>query len=108
MKLVIDGDAAAGTIQLGGSIIHTAIERPARRADLAPASASAPCSICSHPGQARDDLIFSDGSLASDGTIDDSVAGRGKGVWTADNGSVAATFSWSTIRKPSHPGSVES
>ncbi len=36
--------------------------------------------------------IFSDGSLASDGTIDDSVAGRGKGVWTADNGSVAATY----------------
>ena len=36
--------------------------------------------------------IFSDGSLASDGTIDNSVGGRGKGVWTADNQNVAATY----------------
>ena len=36
--------------------------------------------------------IFSDGSLASDGTIDSSVGGRGKGVWTADNQNVAATY----------------
>ena len=36
--------------------------------------------------------VFSDGSLASNGMIDDSAAGRGKGVWTADNQSVAATY----------------
>jgi len=36
--------------------------------------------------------VFSDGSLASDGTIDESTAGRGKGVWTADNQNVAATY----------------
>ena len=36
--------------------------------------------------------VFSDGSLASDGTIDNSVGGRGKGVWTADNQNVAATY----------------
>jgi hypothetical protein len=36
--------------------------------------------------------VFSDGSLASDGTIDSSVGGRGKGVWTADNANVAATY----------------
>ena len=36
--------------------------------------------------------VFSDGSLASDGTIDNSVAGRDKGVWTADNQNVAATY----------------
>jgi hypothetical protein len=36
--------------------------------------------------------VFSDGSLASSGMIDSSVGGRGKGVWTADNGSVAATY----------------
>jgi hypothetical protein len=36
--------------------------------------------------------VFSDGSLASDGTIDSSTGGRGKGVWTADNQNVAATY----------------
>ncbi len=36
--------------------------------------------------------IFSDGSLASNGMIDNSVGGRGKGVWTADNQNVAATY----------------
>jgi hypothetical protein len=36
--------------------------------------------------------VFSDGSLASNGMIDNSVGGRGKGVWTADNQSVAATY----------------
>ena len=29
--------------------------------------------------------VFSDGSLASNGRIDDSVGGRGKGEWTGDN-----------------------
>jgi hypothetical protein len=36
--------------------------------------------------------IFSDGSVASNGRIDDSVAGRGKGEWTGDNQSTAASF----------------
>ena len=36
--------------------------------------------------------VFSDGSLASNGMIDSSIGGRGKGVWTADNQNVAATY----------------
>jgi hypothetical protein len=36
--------------------------------------------------------VFSDGSLASSGMIDDSAAGRGKCVWTADNQNVAASY----------------
>jgi len=36
--------------------------------------------------------VFSDGSLSSNGTIDDSLDGRGKGVWTGDNSSTAASF----------------
>src|SRR5579863_455198 len=36
--------------------------------------------------------VFTDGSLASNGMIDSSVGGRGKGVWTADNQNVAATY----------------
>ncbi len=43
--------------------------------------------------------VFSDGSLASNGTPDDSapqgnneLGGRGKGEWTGDNSSTAASF----------------
>jgi hypothetical protein len=43
--------------------------------------------------------VFSDGSVASNGTIDntpetgaDDPGGRGKGVWTGDNSSTAASF----------------
>jgi hypothetical protein len=36
--------------------------------------------------------VFSDGSLSSNGMIDNSAAGRGKGVWTGDNQSTAAAF----------------
>ena len=36
--------------------------------------------------------VFSDGSLSSNGTIDNSTEGRGKGEWTSDNSSVAAGF----------------
>jgi len=36
--------------------------------------------------------VYSDGSVASNGTIDNSIDGRGKGVWTGDNSSTAAPF----------------
>jgi hypothetical protein len=36
--------------------------------------------------------VFSDGSLSSNGMIDNSVNGRGKGVWTGDNQATAASF----------------
>jgi hypothetical protein len=36
--------------------------------------------------------VFSDGSLSSNGMVDDSVGGRGKGQWTGDNQQTAAAF----------------
>jgi hypothetical protein len=36
--------------------------------------------------------VFSDGSVFSNGTTDDTQAGGGKGVWTGDNSSTAASF----------------
>ncbi|MDX1507881.1 MAG: hypothetical protein R3358_06355, partial [Woeseiaceae bacterium] len=36
--------------------------------------------------------VFSDGSLSSNGTIDNSQDGRGKGEWTSDNSSTAGSF----------------
>jgi hypothetical protein len=36
--------------------------------------------------------VFSDGSVSSNGRIDDSEGGRGKGEWTGDNQQTAASF----------------
>jgi hypothetical protein len=36
--------------------------------------------------------VYSDGSLSSDGSIDNTVNGRGKGEWTSDNQTTAASF----------------
>jgi hypothetical protein len=36
--------------------------------------------------------VFSDGSLSSNGMVDTSVNGRGKGQWTGDNQQTAASF----------------
>jgi hypothetical protein len=36
--------------------------------------------------------VFSDGSLSSNGRVDDSAGGRGKGEWTGDNQQTAASF----------------
>jgi hypothetical protein len=36
--------------------------------------------------------VFSDGSLSSNGVIDNSQAGRGKGEWTSDTQDTAAAF----------------
>jgi hypothetical protein len=36
--------------------------------------------------------VFSDGSLSSSGTIDNSANGRGKGEWTSDNQDTASAF----------------
>lgn len=42
--------------------------------------------------------VYSDGSLSSNGVIDDSVDGRGKGEWTSDNQQTAAT--WFLVYNP--------
>ncbi|HTV02341.1 MAG TPA: hypothetical protein VMF13_17470 [Luteitalea sp.] len=93
MKLVIDGDAAAGTIQLGGFDYHTGERATGEGRDF---DAGQCIGACLQYAAAKNKpvmiYIFSDGSLASDGTIDDSTGGRGKGVWTADNQNVAATY----------------
>ena len=36
--------------------------------------------------------VFSDGSLSATGQVDNTVDGRGKGEWTSDNQSTAASF----------------
>src|ERR1700691_4201887 len=93
MKLVIDGDAAAGTIELDGFDYHTGERATGETRDFSAGQCIGAClEYAARVGTAVMIYVFSDGSLFSNGMIDDSVAGRGKGVWTADNQNVAASY----------------
>jgi hypothetical protein len=93
MKLVIDGNAAAGTIEMGGFDYHTGDRATGETRDLNLGNCIGAClEYAARVGKPVMIYVFSDGSLASGGMIDSSIGGRGKGVWTADNQSVAATY----------------
>jgi len=93
MKLVIDGDAAAGTIQLDGFDYHTGERATGETRDFAAGQCIGAClEYAARVGKPVMIYVFSDGSLASSGMIDTSMAGRDKGVWTADNQNVSAAY----------------
>jgi hypothetical protein len=93
MKLVIDGNAAAGTIEMGGFDYHTGDRSTGEARDLNLGNCIGAClEYAARVNKPVMIYVFSDGSLASSGMIDNSVGGRGKGVWTGDNQSVAATY----------------
>jgi hypothetical protein len=93
MKLVIDGNAAAGTIEMGGFDYHSGNRADGEAKDLNLGNCIGAClEYAARVGKPVMIYVFSDGSLASSGMIDSSTGGRGKGVWTADNQSVAATY----------------
>ena len=93
MKLVIDGNAAAGTIEMGGFDYHSGNRMDGEARDLNLGNCiGAVLEYASRVNKPVMVYVFTDGSLASSGMIDSSVGGRGKGVWTADNQSVASTY----------------
>ena len=93
MSLVIDGNAAAGTIEMGGFDYHSGNRADGEAQDLNLGNCIGAClEYAARKGKPLMIYVFSDGSLASSGMIDSSVGGRGKGVWTADNQNVAATY----------------
>ncbi len=93
MKMVIDGNAGAGTIQMGGFDYHTGERATGEMRDLRAGQCIGAC--LEYAARANRPLmlyVFSDGSLSSSGMIDNSVNGRGKGVWTGDNQATASAF----------------
>ena len=93
MKMVIDGYAGAGTIAMGGYDYHTGDRAVGEIRDLRAGRCIGAClEYAARRGMPLMIYVFSDGSLSSNGTIDDSIDGRGKGVWTGDNSSTAASF----------------
>jgi hypothetical protein len=93
MKLVIDGRASAGTISEGGYDYHDGTRASGELRDLRAGIGMGMC--LEYAALTRKPVmiyVYSDGSLASNGRIDDTVNGRGKGEWTGDNSSTAASF----------------
>ncbi len=93
MKLVIDGNAAAGTIEMGGFDYHTGDRATGEARDLNLGNCiGAVIEYAKRVSKPVMIYVFTDGSLSSSGMIDNSAGGRGKGAWQGDNQSVAATY----------------
>ena len=93
MKLVVNGFAGAGTITMGGFDYHTGDRSTGEVRDLRAGRCMGAClEYAKRVGVPLMIYVFSDGSVASNGMIDDSENGRGKGVWTGDNSSTASSF----------------
>lgn len=93
MKLVINGFAGAGTITMGGYDYHTGNRATGEvRDERAGRCMGAVLEYAARMGVPVMMYVCSDGSVFSNGMIDDSVNGRGKGVWTGDNSSTAGSF----------------
>jgi hypothetical protein len=93
MKMVIDGYAGAGTITMGGFDYHTGERGTGERRDIRAGKCMGACLEYAHrTGKPVMIYVFSDGSVASNGTLDNTAAGAGKGVWTGDNSSTAGSF----------------
>ena len=93
MKLVCEGHAGAGTIEFGGYDYHGGTRSRGELKDFTAGQCIGACIEYAERNPLVDDLmiyIFSDGSLASDGQIDNSADGRGKGAWQGDNSNTAA------------------
>jgi hypothetical protein len=93
MKLVVDGYAGAGTISMGGYDYHTGDRATGEVRDLRAGRCMG--AILEYAARNRKPVmlyVFSDGSLSSNGMVDNSVDGRGKGQWTGDNQQTAAAF----------------
>ena len=107
MKMVLNRYAAGGCITMGGYDYHTGDRITGENRDLRAGRCIGAClEYAARVGQPLMIYVFSDGSLSSNGMIDNSAApnggtdgngndtlgGGGKGQWTGDNSSAACSF----------------
>jgi hypothetical protein len=93
MKLVIEGFAGAGCIEMGGYDYHGGMRQEGEVKDFrAGKCMGAVLEFAARKNRPVMMYVFSDGSLSSDGSIDNSVNGRGKGQWVSDNQDTASPF----------------
>jgi len=93
MKLVVNGYAGAGCIEMGGYDYHGGARAEGEVKDERAGRCMGAClEYAARQGVPLMMYVFSDGSLSSNGTIDTSQAGRDKGEWSSDNSSTAGAF----------------
>ncbi|WP_111979232.1 general secretion pathway protein GspF [Algibacillus agarilyticus] len=93
MKLVVNGFAGAGTVTMGGFDYHTGDRGTGELRDLRAGRCMGACiEYAARQNMPLMLYVYSDGSVASNGRIDDSEMGRGKTEWTGDNSSTGAAF----------------
>ncbi len=93
MKLVINGFAGAAVIEMGGYDYHGGARAEGEVKDFRAGRCMGACiEYAARVGTPLMMYVFSDGSLSSNGVIDNSNDGRGKGEWVSDNSSTAAAF----------------
>ena len=93
MKLVINGFAGAGCIEMGGYDYHGGRRAEGEVKDFRAGRCMGAClEYAARKNVPLMMYVFSDGSLSSNGAIDNSDEGRGKGEWSSDNSSTAGSF----------------
>ncbi|HTO52322.1 MAG TPA: hypothetical protein VMR50_02965 [Myxococcota bacterium] len=93
MKLVINGYAGAGTVENGGYDYHDSTRATGEDRDFqAGQMMGAMLEYAARKATPLMLYVITDGALSSNGMIDNSAGGRGKGQWTGDNSDTAATF----------------
>jgi len=93
MKLVMNGFAGAGCIEMGGYDYHGGRRAEGEVKDFRAGRCMGACiEYAARIGVPLMLYVFSDGSLSSNGAIDTSPEGRDKGEWTSDNSSTAGSF----------------
>jgi hypothetical protein len=93
MKLVMNGYAGAGCIEMGGYDYHGGRRAEGEVKDFRAGRCMG--AVLEYAARLNTPVmiyVFSDGSLSSNGAIDHTVDGRGKGEWVSDNSSTAAAF----------------
>ncbi|MCH8943386.1 MAG: general secretion pathway protein GspF [Proteobacteria bacterium] len=93
MKLVINGFAGAGCIEMGGYDYHGGRRAEGEVKDERAGRCMGAClEYAARKGVPLMMYVFSDGSVSSNGAIDNTPEGRGKGEWVSDNSSTAGSF----------------
>lgn len=93
MKLVVPGNAGAGTISMGGFDYHTGDRMTGEGRDFRAGQCMGAClEYAAQMGKPLMLYVFSDGSLSANNMVDDSTGGRGKLSWQGDNQQTAAAF----------------
>jgi hypothetical protein len=93
MKMVINGYAGAGTINMGGYDYHGQGRNTGETRNFRAGRCIGAClDYARRMNKPLMIYVFSDGALSANGMVNNTVDGRGKLDWASDNQSTAATF----------------